>query len=184
MQGIIHKAVRDYVVSQFGDSKWQEVLAASGMEQAALFDEMKSYPDDQTFGLVGSSVEVTGKSLDEVLHDFGVYWVRVTAPRDYGAILEHTGYSVREVLGNLNEMHEHISRLYPELQPPQFDCTTVSDNVVDVHYVSPREGLTAFAAGVIDGLIERFNEKCTLEQIASKTSGDDHDIFRLTWPTA
>ena len=56
MYGVINKSLRDMVVEQFGEEKWQEVLLRSGVPDDS-FLAMQSYDDDITYSLAQACAE-------------------------------------------------------------------------------------------------------------------------------
>jgi hypothetical protein len=107
MYGIIHRAVRDLVIETAGTDAWAQLCASKGIS-SHIFEPMDSYSDEQTYGLIIATAEFIGRPLDEILFQFGVYWVKVTAPRDYGMIFHITGGDIFEFLEGLDAMHERI----------------------------------------------------------------------------
>jgi hypothetical protein len=48
MYGLINKAVRALIVSQYGEATWLEIVKLAGCQ--ALFISNTSYPDETTYG--------------------------------------------------------------------------------------------------------------------------------------
>ena len=90
MYGLINNSLRDMIQKQFGEEKWQEVLAASGVPEDS-FLSMRRYDDDITYSLAGAASEVLGAPVDACLEMFGQHWVLETASKSYGMLLDAAG---------------------------------------------------------------------------------------------
>ena len=53
--------------------------------------------------------------------------------------------TLKEFLGNLNMLHERITHIMPDLQPPKFSIKEIENNHVELTYESDREGLAPMA---------------------------------------
>jgi len=180
MYGLINVAVRDLVKSSFGDEAWASVCRESGVDESA-FIRMDQHDDAITFALVDAAAAVLGISKCEVLQAFGEYWTKFTAEEGYGPLLEAAGNTLPELLQNLDEMHARIGTMFPNFNPPSFECLNVTENSMDLHYRSSREGLDDLVIGLLQGLGERFEVEVAVEQTASKGDDQDHSIFNVQW---
>ena len=68
----------------------------------------------------------------------------------------------------------------PELKPPKFWCTDITNNSITIHYKSDRSGLSHLVIGLIRGVGKKFEISIEVEHKKSKASGDDHDEFVVT----
>ena len=180
MYGLVNKAVETMVRAGFGDETWRKVR-----ERADLPDEpflsMRTYPDTVTWALVSAASDELGMAPDAVLEAFGRYWVRYSAAEGYGQMLALFGGSLREFLLNLDEMHARLGLSFPDLAPPSFAVTHVTDDALVLHYRSHRDGLAWFVVGLIHGLAERFDEAVVVTHTERKSDGAEHDRFRIVW---
>lgn len=179
MYGIIHRAVRDMVVETRDEATW-EALCEHGGFSPTLFEPMDSYPDEQTYGLIITAADHLGMPLQDVLFQFGLYWVRATAPRDYGAIFHMTGTDLFGFLEGLDAMHERVVLSFSQLQMPYFELERINDQTARLHYRSHREGLAPFVFGLLHGLAEHFNAEAQIAQLEDKGAGAEHDVFEIT----
>lgn len=183
MYGMVNKAVEDLVISKFGADKWQEIKAKAGVEED-VFLSSESYPDKMTYDLVGAASEVLGLPARDILIAFGEHWVLNTARQGYGAMLEASGKTLAEFLMNLPSFHTRVAMIFPNLQPPRFNCTEVTENSLLLHYHSHRPGLTDFVVGLLQGLGKMFGTPAEIEITERKSEGADHDVFLVRWSAA
>jgi len=178
MYGIIHRAVRDMVIETKGEPVWAQLCAKHELSEGS-FDPMDSYPDAQTYGIIGAAAQELGMPLDVILFQFGIYWVKVTAPRDYGMIFHLTGSDLFGFLDGLDAMHERIVVTFSDLQMPYFSLERLDEASALLHYRSHRDGLSPFVLGLLEGLAQHFGVEVEVEQLKRKADGDDHDVFQI-----
>ena len=179
MYGVINKSLREMVVEGFGEDTWNSVMAKAGVPSDS-FLAMRSYDDEITFRLAVASSDVLGIEVDAALNAFGHHWVKHTLTRDYDALVRSTGSTMLEFLENLNALHDRITTTFLDYQPPEFNVSELLDNRMEVEYISHREGLVGFVAGLLEALSDRFNEPMEIEAIEdlSPESGT-HTKFKL-----
>lgn len=179
MYGIIHCAVRDMVIETKGAPVWEKLCANHGLSEQS-FEPMDAYPDALTYGLVGAAAQELGMPLETILFQFGIYWVKVTAPRDYGMIFHLTGSDLFGFLEGLDAMHERIVLTFSDLQMPYFSLERQEARRALLHYRSHREGLAPFVLGLLDGLAQHFEVEIKVEHLKRKADGEPHDVFQIT----
>ncbi len=178
MYGLINNAIESMVTSQFGESTWKEILEAAGAP-ANGFISMDLYDDDVTYSLVEAASKVLNTEASKLLEAFGTYWMQFTAQEGYGDLLDFSGSTFDEFMGNLDNMHTRVSLIFPDLDPPSFQRTVLDDGSYELHYHSQRGGLAPMVVGMVKGLAARFDIDVSVEQVAAVTDGDDHDVFRI-----
>lgn len=180
MYGLVNKAVEDLVVTNFGEEKWRTIKARAGVEEE-VFISNESYPDSLTYDLVGAASEVLETSAEDILIAFGEHWVLKTASESYGAMMKAGGLSLREFLVNLPNFHTRVSMIYPDLQPPRFECSEVGESSLKLHYFTHRQGLTNFVVGLVQGLGKYYESPALCELIETKDQNGECDIFDVSW---
>lgn len=180
MYGLVNKAVEELVVHNFGEEKWETIKAKAGVD-VDVFISNESYPDEITYKLVGAASEVLGIPTEQILVAFGEHWVLNTASASYGPMMKSGGKTLKEFLINLPDFHTRVAMIFPNLQPPRFECSDISDNSMKLHYFSHRSGLTAFVVGLVQGLGKLYETPATATVLESKAAGADHDVFEVRW---
>lgn len=180
MYGIVNKAIQDLVTANFGEEKWEVILEKSGIEED-FFISSEAYDDDITFKLAIAVSEEMNMTVNEVLVAFGEWWVLKTTKEKYGGLMESGGSNFKEFIVNLPLFHNRVMLIYPKLTPPEFKVSEVSENSLNLHYYSKREGLQEFVRGLIQGLGIMFNTSVTIELLQTRDLGDSHEIFKIGW---
>lgn len=180
MYGLVNKAIKDLVVSNHGQDKWEEICRLSGFEDQE-FIGMNPYPDKLTYDLVKNASHVLRADAGAILEAFGEYWILYTADEGYGDLMDLTGSNFVDFLSNLDMLHYRISNVMPELAPPQFSTRNQKENSVELEYRSHREGLVPMLYGLIKGLGKRFDLQVTVEHIQQKNEQNNCHVFLISW---
>lgn len=180
MYGLVNRAVEELVCTQFGEATWEAIRAEAGID-IEVFVSMEQYSDDVTYKLVNAASKILGISAEMVLITFGEYWTLYTAREGYGELLKMSGNTLPDFLRNLDNMHARVGLLYPELQPPSFECTEVNDRGMVLHYRSHRQGMAPLVVGLLQGLSKMFAVNLAIDHVQKRSIDCDHDVFQLTY---
>lgn len=180
MYGIVNRAIEDLVKTNFGEEKWDAVKERSGVD-IDFFVSSEPYSDDITYKLAGAVSEEMNMPVADVLIAFGEWWILKTGKEKYGGLMEAGGNNLKEFLQNLPVFHNRIMLIYPKLTPPEFKVSDIEDRSIHVHYFSKREGLQEFVRGLLQGLAKMYEVEASVELIQSRSEGDSHEIFKVSW---
>ena len=183
MYGLINKAIRDLVLSRFGDAKWDEIRRKAEVTDAD-FVSMETYPDETTYRLVGAASEVLNRPAEQVLELFGEYWTVYSAEAGYGHLLEFAGNNLVDFLRNLDNMHTRVALTFPKLDPPSFRVGDVTDSSLRLYYHSRRPGLAPLVIGMLKGLGKRFDTPISPRLETPRGNGTDYDEFLVLYGEA
>lgn len=178
MYGIVNKAIKELVISRFGETKWNAIIEKSNLQDDEFISTFM-YDDSMTYILAGNAAEVLEIPVESVLFEFGKYWVLNTGPRNYGALLDSAGNELKEFLKNLPNFHSRVTLYYPNILPPEFKTEIVHDNEILIHYFSSRPGLTPMVHGMMYAIAERFQIQVNVEIVSDRSQGADHDTFKM-----
>ena len=180
MYGLVNKAIKDLVVTNHGEEIWKEICRLSDFQDEE-FIGMNPYPDKLTYDLVKNASMVLKADAAAILEAFGEYWILYTADEGYGDLMDLTGSTFVEFLGNLDMLHYRINNIMPELAAPQFSTRNETKNSVELEYRSHRAGLVPMLYGLIKGLGKRFDMVVSIEQIQEKNDHNDCHVFLIKW---
>ena len=178
MYGIINKAIKDLVVTNFGDEAWSEILEKLHNPNDE-FTNLETYDDSLTYDLVGAASEVLNVRPDEVLYLFGKHWIIYTKKNGYGALMDMFGHSFIESLKNLNQLHMRMGYSMPNMKAPSFKVIENDDSSIDLEYHSSRQGLSSMVIGLLDGMAAKFDEAIEIEHVA-KSAEQNFDLFKIS----
>ena len=183
MYGMVNKAIEDMVVMHHGESVWEQIKSAAGVD-VDVFMSNESYADGITYDLVGAASKVLKMPAEQILIGFGEHWVLHTAQDGYGGLMNAAGKTLPEFMRNLPAFHSRVTMIFPKLQPPHFECTDITNESLTLHYHSHRQGLAPFVVGLLQGLGKKFTTPVRVRHVAHKEQGAEHDIFKVSWTPA
>ncbi|MDG1418086.1 MAG: heme NO-binding domain-containing protein [Maricaulis sp.] len=140
-----------------GEDDWSAIVSKSGLSERHFVSGLSS-DDETTFALIGAIQEHTKIPLDELLKSFGEYWIKYASETSYGGMMKMAGNDLVSLLSNLDRMHVGIAAQMPGASMPSFEVLDASDTQIKIRYRSERDGLEAFVVGLLQGLLNRFND--------------------------
>ncbi len=184
MYGLVNKAIEQMVCRDHGVATWHEIRARAGVLTEA-FISTQGYPDDVTYRLVAAASAVLDAPAEQILLGFGEFWVLETALKSYGSMMRAGGRNVREFLIKLPQLHDRVTMVYPELSPPRFTCSDVTDTSLRLHYSTARPaGLEPFVVGLIHGIGRMFSQPVEVRMTEDRNAGAAHSVFDVRWDLA
>mmetsp|Transcript_9142 Transcript_9142/g.19683 ORF Transcript_9142/g.19683 Transcript_9142/m.19683 type:complete len:653 (-) Transcript_9142:355-2313(-) len=138
MHGLIHVIFKSFIVTDFGEDTWQQVLAKCGLEDDTPIMQMQQYPDDLTLAAVGAACAVLNVDVDTALGLFGRFFVRYLAANGWTRMLLSLGSTLEDLLVNLNGLHSNLERDFRTAIFPQFHVTHLDCGGLELHYTSAR----------------------------------------------
>ena len=176
MYGLVNRAIQEMVVEAHGDEAWKQVAKDAGIDAAGIVD-MTSYDDEITFKLIGNASNLLNVPADELLHAFGKHWVLYTSSAKWGYLFELAGNDFLSFLHGMDNLHARVEAQMPESRMPQFTVIEHPDHV-ELQYRSDREGLAPMVGGLLDGLMDKFDERWHVQHTL-KQSDNGYDAFVL-----
>jgi hypothetical protein len=176
MDGLVTRALEHVIRSRLDDAAYAAVLRDAGVE-GRTFVAGEVYPDEVTFALVAAAAHALATSPATILEMLGEHWIEFAIREGYGRFLTTAGRTLRDVLINLDRMHEKIALSYPHLQQPTFWCTDVTDDTLVLHYMSARSGLAPLVIGIVRGLGKMHHTRVGIEHRQRRAEGAPHDEF-------
>ncbi len=180
MKGVVNKGIQELVEAKFGAEAWQKVKELAGCDEP-FFAVSEDYPDEMTLALVKAASEVSGLSQEDVMIEFGKFWVPNTGKNSYQTYYNLMGSSPKEFLLNTGKVHEQVTRSIANAQPPRFEYEELPDGRLLMHYHSKR-GLCVVLRGLILGVGILFDQELDVKETACVNNGDPHCTMEVTFP--
>jgi len=165
MKGTMLKCMEEVVTRKFGATKWKESLEKAGIPDSRTFTVLGDVDEAEFKQIMKSVAGVASLSLEQVMEAFGEYWSTVYAPKVYRAYFSDSN-SVRELLLNLDHIHDVMTKSMQSARPPRFRYEWEGADLLIMHYESNR-GLVALMPGLIRGLGKYYNEKLTVRVVGN-----------------
>ena len=176
MYGMVNKAIVQMISEQHGKDVLDHVLAKADIIHSE-FIGLEQYEDGVSVAMITAMADISEESPVKVLEDLGEFWIEFARNSDYGDLLAMAGETLPEILTSLDDLHVRVGSSFPNLMPPTFWCTNVSDHSLTLHYASKRSGLSPMVIGLVRGLANMLDIECDVVQSAVKGEGSDHDEF-------
>lgn len=170
--GMIHRAIREMVIAEAGDTAWAALEREFGAGPADMISAMV-YPDERTVALLGAAAERLGQALPECLRRFGHHWVRFAGSGAYAGIMDFVSRDFAGFIAHLDRMHQAVCVAMPEARVPEFTLLADDGTTVRVGYRSGRTGLEPFVAGLLEGLLERFGHTGSVTRAGEGPAGHE-----------
>jgi predicted hydrocarbon binding protein len=173
VHGVIFTSLRDYLTSEHGADHAQAIFD----DQIYLLSE--SYDDALLVQLVVKAAGATGRDVDEVVHDFGVFTAMTTFARLYPAFFA-IAPSAREFLLTVEtRIHELVRATIPNAAPPQLRIEEHGEKGVSIVYSSPRR-LCVLLGGLVQGTARHYGEVASIDEPSCMLRGDPTCSFEIT----
>ena len=179
MKGIINKGIKELVIDRFGDDAWEKVLALAKCKES-FFSVSDDYPDQMTLDLVEAACQVSGLSEDQVLFEFGRFWVTHTGVQSYPSYFKLAGKNAREFLLNMDKVHVQVTKNVINVSPPRFGYEQLEDGRLLMHYTSER-GFCSALRGLIVGVGDFFHEKLEVHETTCMKKGDPRCTMEVSF---
>jgi hypothetical protein len=165
MKGTIVKCLEELVTQRFGAEKWKESLRKAGIAEGRTFTMLGDVDETEFMRIMKGVADAASLSMEQTMEAFGEHWSTVHAPTVYAAYFD-TAKSARELLLNLDHIHDVMTRSMKSARPPRFRYEWKGDKLLIMHYESKR-GLVALMPGLIRGVGKHFNEKLTVRTVGN-----------------
>lgn len=175
MTGIVFNLLEGVVTRYHGESAWDGLLDATGLEGA--YTSLGNYPDEQLQELVEAAAGRFGMSPEDVLHWFGREAAPLLAQRYPEYFEAHR--STRPLLLGLNRMpHPGLTGLTAEAGQPAITFQETPDGGVAMEARSPQR-LCQLAQGLIEGAANHYGERVAFEHRTCTQRGDAQCLCQM-----
>ena len=173
MHGVIFASFRDYVTMTYGAETSREVLEG---EPTYMLSE--AYGDERLFGLIARTATLSGRDVESVIHDFGVFAAQTTFTKLYPAFFAVSPDARSFLLTVENRIHELVRATIPNADPPRLTVSELGAEGVAIRYDSPRR-LCVLLRGLAEGTARHYGETAEIEETTCMHRGDPECTFRL-----
>ena len=176
MKGIVFQLLEDVVVDAYGESTWDELLDAAGLD--GVYTSLGSYDDAELVALVAAAAGKLAMPEGEVLRWFGPRAIPGMAKRCPEFFTPHKA-TVPFLLSLNDVIHPEVRKLYAGAYCPHFVFTTPPDGSLMIGYRSPRK-LCDLAHGFIFGAGDHYGEALVVQHRECMHDGADSCLIAVT----
>ena len=181
MKGIIFNLFENYIVSKYGEDKYEEIITASETGSLDSFEIVGpvSYPDAAFKAIIKSASEKTGTAIPEMLKDVGRHSLAILAKR-YPHFFDPYDHP-RDFLKTTSMIHHvEVNKLYQGADVPTFFVEDHGQDGLTLIYKSRRR-LCYLAEGLIAGLGDHYKISVSTHQSECIGSGGNICKFIITF---
>lgn len=157
MYGLLLDSLKSYVVTEFSEVCWRKIVVQADSETFD-FEPRRDY-DEQLFPrLLRETMKVTRSTEEQIKYGMGKSFKKMGVYKDYQVILSVLGRNMREFLNGLDNFHEFLRAVYPQMRIPSFFCLNESRSGITLQYVTKRPGFVPFFIGWMEYISMTFFE--------------------------
>ena len=157
MLGIVFTTLIDMLEEKVSPEFADEVITEAELENDGAYTAVGYYPFSELQKLVGVLVVKTGKPVEALLHEFGLYLFARLA-KAHGQVMAGRD-GILDALAVLdNDIHVQVRKLYPDADLPNFKVIDRTATTMRLQYYSVRE-LAPLAEGLMDGAAAHFGQR-------------------------
>jgi len=176
VKGIIFQLLEEVVVDAYGESTWDELLDAAGVD--GVYTSLGSYDDEEITALVSAAAAKLSLPEGEVLRWFGQRAMPGWAKRWPEFFTAHQ--TTLPFLLSLNDLiHPEVRKLYAGAYCPFFAFTSPSDGSLTLGYQSQRK-LCDLAHGFILGACDYYGESLVVQHRECMHNGAERCLIAVT----
>ncbi len=165
MKGTIVKCMEELVIEKFGAGNGRSRSRRQGSQRGESSQRFCDIDETEFTRIMTGVAEVTFLSMEQVMEAFGEHWSTVYAPNVYAAYYSGVKTS-RELLVNLDHMHEVMTKSIKFARPPRFRYEWQGEQHLIMHYESGR-GFVALMPGLIRGVGKYYKEDLTVSVVGN-----------------
>lgn len=178
MKGVVFRALEDFIVENWGEAVYEEVLARCPVATpAGAYVGPESYPDGELYAIVDKTCEILQVEPPVAVQAFGRFLYHRLASMHPEFV---RGYdSPAAVLRHINPViHVEVRKMMRDADPPRMYVQEREGGVLTLEYHSERK-LCTLLRGLIDGLAESFGQRVEYRELSCSHHGAPHCTFEL-----
>lgn len=179
MKGIIFTTFIDLVEEKFGMEMLEDIISISKVPNAGSYTSVGTYDHSELLAMVKVLSEKSTIPEVDLIKTFGEYLFGVLS-QSYANWLKDidSAFDLLEQVDGF--IHVEVKKLYPDAEPPGFDCRRIGNNQLEMIYHSPRN-LGDVAEGLILGCAKYYQQEIGIkrEVLGPKTGHKERFLLTL-----
>lgn len=179
MKGIVFNKFNEFIVDQWGEFFWDELLTAADLPSEGAFTSTVIYDDQELmtlFKLIIEKKNISRKKLEKV---FGKYFFAAIYPHVPASANADEIKDVFEFLHTTqNIIHGEVKKLDSKVILPEFVFIDETPTTLVFKYKSPRQ-LCYFCEGLVHGLAQHLSQKVEVSQPECQHEGDKRCLIKV-----
>ncbi len=179
MHGTFNRGLQCFVRDIYGAEVWEETCSRAELPYFN-FETMLHYDDSITFRVLQTLSTVLGRSVNDLLEDFGTYAVSEERLAIVRRLLRFGGDTYEEFLHSLEDVHDRAKMALPDLDMPNLRLTPHSEMKFTLHYRFAKQGYGSFFLGLLRGMADDYGALVVISHEPSRRGTLDTDRFGIS----
>ena len=179
MHGMFNRGLQCFVRDIYGAEVWEETCLRAELPYFN-FETMLHYEDSVTDRVLQTLAKVIGRTVDELLEDFGTYAVSEERLAIVRRLLRFGGDAYEEFLHSLEDVHDRAIMALPDLDMPYLRLTPHSDKEFTLHYRFTKQGYGSFFLGLLRGMADDYGALVVISHEPCRRGTLDTDRFGIS----
>ena len=163
MHGLINRAVQAFVVSTYGDKRWNDIMDDSGLGFTE-FEAMLVYPEDQSTRMLQAVERSLERPLPEILEDVGTFLVSNPQVEALRRLLRFGGVNYVEFLHSLDDLPDRARLAVSDLRLPGLELVEQAPGQFDLLCQPGVPGYAQVLMGVLRAMADDYGALVILDQ--------------------
>ena len=176
MHGLINRAVQAFVISTYGDKRWNEVMDESELGFSE-FEAMLVYPEDQSLRMLRALEQNLERPLAEILEDVGTFLVSNPQVEALRRLLRFGGVNYVEFLHSLDDLPDRARLAVSDLQLPGLELIEQAPGQFDLLCQPGVQGYAQVMTGVLRAMADDYGALVILDHTGTR---DGADVISIT----
>ena len=176
MKGIVFKELIEMMETVVGEEATERVLEKSKLKSGGAYTSVGTYDHGEILNIVTELSKETKTDASILVNAFGKHLISVFKKVHPDFFNTSNTFEFLKTVHDI--IHVEVKKLYPDAELPTIGYTELDSTNMIIHYSSSRP-FAALAQGLIEGVIEHFQEKITLEATDCSNGAGTASDFRL-----
>lgn len=176
MHGLINRAVQAFVVSTYGDKRWNDIMDDSGLGFTE-FEAMLVYPEDQSTKMLQAVERSLERPLPEILEDVGTFLVSNPQVEALRRLLRFGGVNYVEFLHSLDDLPDRARLAVSDLRLPGLELVEQAPGQFDLLCQPGVPGYAQVLMGVLRAMADDYGALVILDQSGTQ---DGVEVISIT----
>ena len=176
MKGIVFKELIEMMESVVGEETTERVLEKANLNSGGAYTTVGTYDHSEILNIVTELSRETGTDAGILVNAFGKHLVCVFKKVHPDFFGKSGTFSFLKTVHDI--IHVEVKKLYPDAELPTIKYTEIDAENLVVHYSSTRP-FAALAEGLIQGVIEHYQENIHIETVDCSNGNGTASDFKL-----
>lgn len=179
MKGIIFNQLENYVLTNFDEATYDQILEKCKLETKEPFVGPGTYSDSDLILIIKSASDTLNIPVDDLIVSFGHFLFPKLASRFSNFV--DTSKPAKDFLLTVESIiHVEVHKMYDKAYTPTFEYLNNRDNQLTIRYRSKRK-LYKLMEGIIMGVADHFSCKIDQNIVIHKINEEEVGDFHLTF---